>query len=120
MEAITLAIMGALGKLSEQAINDAYTSLKSLLCKKFGDTSEISVAVEALEKEPDSAARKAVLNEQAKMLNLEHDADVQQAISALTQRTQISVSVSGNATVQGVVGGEVNVDKMCFGSPKKS
>ena len=71
MDPITAAIVAALaaGALSgaqdaaRDAVSNAYTKLKGLLSRAFGDDSDIAAAVEHLEARPDSAPRAAVVGE---------------------------------------------------------
>ncbi len=123
MEPITVAVIAALGKISEAAIADGYQALKALLMRKFGEQSDIAVAVEKLEQDPQSQARKAVLDEEAGKVELSKDDDLRIAIDDLLSKlgeAGVKVTVRDQATAQGVIGaGNVNIKNMSFGSPKK-
>lgn len=51
-------------ELAKTAIMDAYNGLKALIRKKFGETSDLTSAIAALESKPDSAARQAMVKEE--------------------------------------------------------
>lgn len=125
MEPITAAVMAALAKLSEAAISDGYQALKALLKRKFGDQSDIAVAAEKLEQDPQSEAWKAVLDEQAKKHEVSQDKDLREAVDDLLARlgeigVKVEVTVRDQATAQGVIGaGKVEIKEMSFGSTKK-
>jgi DNA-binding MurR/RpiR family transcriptional regulator len=125
MEPITIAVIAALGKMSEAAIADGYQALKALLKSKFGEQSDIAVAAEKLEQDPQSQARKAVLDEEARKVEASKDDDLREAVDNLLTRlseagVKVEVTVRDQATAQGVIGaGNVNIENMSFGSPKK-
>lgn len=125
MEPITAAVIAALTKLSDTAISDGYQALKALLKRKFGDQSDIAVAAEKLEKDPQSEAWKAVLDEQSKKHEVSRDNDLCAVVDALLSRldeagVKVEVTVRDQATAQGIIGaGNVNIDNMSFGSIKK-
>lgn len=125
MEPITAAVIAALTKLSDTAISDGYQALKALLKRKFGDQSDIAVAAEKLEKDPQSEAWKAVLDEQSKKHEVSRDNDLCAVVDALLSRldeagVKVEVTVRDQATAQGIIGaGNVNIDNMSFGSKKK-
>jgi hypothetical protein len=125
MEPITAAVIAALAKLSEAAISDGYQALKALLKRKFGDQSDIAVAAEKLEQDPQSEAWKAVLDEQAKKPEVSQDGDLRKAVDDLLARlgetgVKVEVTVRDQATAQGVIGaGKVEIGEMSFGSNKK-
>ena len=48
MDILLTAILGALTKLTEQGVMDAYQGLKDLLKRKLGGDSDLVAAVEAL------------------------------------------------------------------------
>jgi hypothetical protein len=64
MDPISLAIIGALSKLSESVIKDSYEALKAAIARKFGIDSDISHAVDQLEKKPESTRRLETLKEE--------------------------------------------------------
>ncbi len=125
MEPITAAVVAALANISKEAISDGYQALKALLKRKFGEQSDVVVAAEKLEDDPDSEAWKAVLEEQAKTPEVAEDAEVRNAVNDLRAKLEnagisVQVTLSDSATAQGVIGaGKVEVGEMTFGSPKK-
>ncbi len=125
MEPITIAVIAALGKMSEAAIADGYQALKALLKSKFGEQSDIAVAAEKLDQDPQSQARKAVLDEEARKVEVSKDDDLCLVVDDLLARlgeagVKVEVTVRDQATAQGVIGaGNVNIENMSFGSPKK-
>ncbi|MEE3879352.1 hypothetical protein [Vibrio sp. YYF0003] len=124
MEPLTLAIIAALGKLSQEVISDTYSALKELLTRKFGTSSSLVSAVDELEKQPESKKKQAELDAHVKALNLSQEEEIKQAAEKLCQRcgidTHISISINGEAKVQGVVGStDVYIENMSFGSDKE-
>ncbi len=125
MEPLTAALVAALTKLSEAAISDGYQALKTLLKRKFGDQSDIAVAAEKLEQDPQSETWKAVLDEEARKVEVSKDDDLREAVDDLVARlgetgVNVEVTVRDQATAQGIIGaGNVNIENMSFGSIKK-
>jgi hypothetical protein len=79
MDAITTistAIVGALANLSKDAIQDSYKALKAALVKKVGKSSDLSKAVESLEKKPDSVGRQETLKEEIAAAQIEQDNEI--------------------------------------------
>lgn len=107
MDPITLAIVGALAKLSETVIADAYQALKAAIAQKFGGESDVSKAVESVEQKPESPGRQATLHEEVAAAQADQDPDLRQAAEAILARlkdlpdgqTVISQTVSGNQNV---------------------
>jgi hypothetical protein len=98
MDPITAAIVAALSagalsgltEASKTAIADGYGRLKVLLSKKFGGNSDVLHAVEQVETKPDSAGRKATLQEEVAAVQADQDLDLLQAAQALLQLLQAS------------------------------
>ncbi len=97
MDPITLAIVTAVStgvakELTEGAIKpaiaDAYHKLKALLSKKFGGESDVVHAVNEVEAKPDSAGRKATLQEEVVTAKADQDQEVLQAAQALLHLLQ--------------------------------
>jgi hypothetical protein len=96
MDPITAAIVGAvaagalsgLTEASKTAIADAYHQLKALLTKKFGGESDVVHAVNEVEAKPDSAGRKATLQEEITTAKADQDQEVLHAAQALLQLLQ--------------------------------
>ncbi len=85
MEVLVTAILGALAKLSDSAVQDAYRGLKALIAKKFGGVAQ---AVEELEQAPDSKGRRMVLEEQLDASAAAKDAELLAAARTLLERVQ--------------------------------
>ena len=56
MDPITTALVAALARLSETVVKDAYNGLKAIIVRKVGDGSDLTNALEHLEKRPNSLA----------------------------------------------------------------
>jgi hypothetical protein len=96
MDPITAAIVAAvsagaisgLTEASKTAITDAYSKLKALLTKRFGGQSDILHAVNEVEAKPDSAGRKATLQEEVAVAKADQDQEVLQTAQAILQLLQ--------------------------------
>jgi len=110
MDPITMALVAAITagaaagatKVGEQAIVDAYNSLKGLLVRKFGVESKVVKAVDNLEEEPDSAGQKAVVGEQVKKAQADQDAELQAAAEALLAK--LKAQPGGEQHIQNAIG----------------
>jgi hypothetical protein len=76
MDPITLAIVGALAKLSENVIADAYQALKAAIVQRWGEKSNIAVAVNDLENNPSSQGRKQILAEEIAKIKADENPDI--------------------------------------------
>jgi hypothetical protein len=98
MDPITTAIItalstGALSSLTEVSktvITDAYTQIKALLASKFGTTSDVVHAVEQVEAKPDSAGRRAMLQEEITAVKADQDPDLLRTAQTLLHLLQAS------------------------------
>jgi hypothetical protein len=96
-------------EVSKQGIVDAYDSLKRLLRQTFSQDSALIEAVGELEQKPDSAARKAVLQEEVKAAGAEQQPDIRHAAQALLD--QLKAQPGGEQHIKNVViGSTVNTD----------
>ena len=77
--ALSAGAIGGLTEASKTAITEAYTSLTSLLHKKFGAKSEVVQAIAQLEAKPESVSRQGMLQEELLTVNAEHDQELQAA-----------------------------------------
>lgn len=122
MDPITIAIVAALGKLSEQAIQDAYNALKLVIVKKFGADGRLFRSVKELEEDPNSEAGKMMIKEQVTKANALHDHDVLKALEALqtmlekspgtpVHSTVIKQQAGDNALQVGQIGRDLNIRK---------
>ncbi|MDJ0782295.1 MAG: hypothetical protein QNJ22_10000 [Desulfosarcinaceae bacterium] len=104
MDIITTAIIGALAKLSEDAIKDGYNALKTMLQRKFGSQSDVAIAVAELEQKPASVGRAVVLEEELQSVSALEDADLINVAEKLLERiadtngpqTVVQQTVSGH------------------------
>ncbi|XXY51423.1 hypothetical protein WME91_09795 [Sorangium sp. So ce269] len=107
METILAAIVGAVAKLAEPAIKDAYDALKALLRRKTGDKSRVVKAVENLEEDPGSEGRKLTLKEDLGKAGIDRDEEVLQSARALLEK--LGGRAAAGATVTRNVTGSGNV-----------
>ncbi len=77
--AVTAGAVAASKDVAAQAVKDGYAALKALIVRQFGQ----KVDVVALEKDPDSEARQAVLKEELETAGAAQDAEVVQQAQAL-------------------------------------
>ena len=111
MDPITLVALaiatGALLGLQETAsevVKDIYKALKRRLLREHGDQGEVKDAVEKVEADPDSKARKALLKEELAKTDVAEDAKLlelaKQLLAAagedVDQATGQAVSIVGN------------------------
>ncbi len=107
MDPISVAVTGALAKLSEQAVKDAYDALKALIASKFGKKSDLAKAVEGVEKKPESEGRKETLQEEVAAAKADQDQELVRAarqvldlIKTQPGAAQIIQTASGNQDIQ--------------------
>lgn len=127
MDPITLAVVSAIAagaitgvtKVGEQAIIDAYNTLKDLLKKKFGGDSKVMQAVKSIEEDPQSKGAPIVLQEQVVKAKADQDSELQEAAKVLLEKVkqepggeQIVQNAIGDYNVQVAGSGNVvNVDR---------
>jgi hypothetical protein len=132
MDPITTAIVAALPALAsdlvKSSVKDAYAGLKSIICRKWGDTSAVAKSVDALEANPKSKGQAAVLSEHVNAVNAMADVEVMQALAKLVDAlkkegiggesiAQIAINIAGG-NVQGVVGAQnISIGSMNFEAP---
>ena len=100
MELVLTAILGALTKLSDTAVRDAYEGLKGMIRRKFGGDSAIADAVDGVEKKPDSEARKGLLKEELADGEVDRHPELLAAAKALIDAVQ--ALPDGKATIQNI------------------
>lgn len=83
---ITTAIVTALANLSKEAIKDSYGALKAALQNKFGEKKDLVDAVNKLEEQPDSKARKALLEEEVDKAKVNDDPEILKLAQALLDK----------------------------------
>jgi hypothetical protein len=107
VDPISLAIVGALANLGQQAVKDGYEALKTLIARKFGPDSDLSKAVDGVEKKPDSDGRKGTLQEEIAAARADKDPEVLKLAQALIEKikeqpggqTIINQNVTGNGNI---------------------
>jgi TIR domain len=107
MDAILTAIIVALGKLSETVVKDGYEALKAVIRRKFGEDSDLSGAVEKLEKSPTSSGRKETLKEELMAAKADQDDEIIQAAKALLE--MVKKLPGGQQIIQQTVTGDKNI-----------
>lgn len=91
MDPITAAIVATLSagaisgltEVSKTAITDAYSKLKALLAKKFGDQSDVVHAINEVEAKPTSSGRKVALQEEISAVKADQDPEILSLAQAL-------------------------------------
>src|SRR5215472_12592700 len=103
MDAITTAILAALGVMGSEVIKsgvkDAYDALKAVIREKWSEDAPISKAIDALEEDPQSKAQAAVLEEKVGQVKPTDDADVAQALHKLIEQMKTG-GVGGEAVAR--------------------
>ena len=122
--ALTAGAVSGATKAGEQAISDAYNSLKELLKKKFGARSKVAKAVKELETNPKSKARKAVVSEEVAVAKADKDKDLIKAAKSLLNiikskpgGDQIVQMAMGDQNIQ--ISGDGNVVSVNTPKPKR-
>ncbi len=120
MDPVTAAIVAALAHVGEQAVADAYSSLKKLIAAKFGRDNTVTKSVDDLEAEPDSKGREIVLGEQVAKSGADSDAEILAAVAALQAVLEqqgagtntFTMTAGDNAVQFGEVrGGNINIER---------
>jgi hypothetical protein len=106
MDPVTAALLTAIAagaaKVGEQILVDGYAALKSLLGRKFGSESKVVKAVDELEANPNSAARKEVVKEEVAMVKADQDQEIVQMAQSLLESVQ--ALPGGKEIVQSAIG----------------
>ncbi|MCI5167002.1 MAG: hypothetical protein D3903_13140 [Candidatus Electrothrix sp. GM3_4] len=106
MDFITSAIASAVGSLGLEGVQHGYNKLKALLQSKFGEDSALAEAVEQFEKNPESAARKAVVAEELAKVRGHQDEEV---LAVAKQLLELLTAVQPQGDVFSGSGKQVNV-----------
>ena len=121
MDPITTALVAAaaagVAKVGEKVVVDGYAGLKELIRRKFGKDSEVARAVEAVEAKPDSAGRKATLEEELTAVKAPEDGELVEAARQLIEQlqaqpggAQIVQQATGTNIAQAAGGGTATVN----------
>jgi hypothetical protein len=101
---------------AKKAVADAYAGLKSLIQKKFGGDSEAAVAIDKLEKDPNSEGRKMILGEELQKAGANELPDLLAAaqtlrslLEALPKGDTYNLTATGDRNIQ-VVKGTVSIN----------
>lgn len=105
MDLVSLAITSAVSKLAEAVIRDAFDTLKKSIEHRVGKKSKLAQAVNDLEDNPQSSARKEVLIEEVVLAKAHKDEQIRKYAERLLTSLK---SVAGGAdcieNVQSVYG----------------
>jgi hypothetical protein len=131
MDPITTAVVAALPALAsdvaKSAVKDAYDALRAIIRGRWGETSPVAKAVDALESDPTSGEQARAFEEKIADIKATEDPDVMKALAKLvvslektdtrgSASTQINLSVQGGNN-QGVIGAQhVTVATLSFGT----
>ena len=107
MDTVTLAIISALAKLSESVIKDGYEALKATITRKYGKKSDLTLAIENVEKKPDSPGRKETLKEEISVAKVNDDPEILKLAEVIIKNIQeipggkniVSQTVTGNQNI---------------------
>jgi len=123
MDSITQAVVAAVAGLAQPAVKDAYEALKTALAHKFGAHADLGKAVAALEAQPASPARCAMVAEEMAASGAAKDQEIIELaarLAALAEKTAGAITVHQEVRGKGnfVAGGNmtVNVSKPGAGS----
>ena len=86
LTALVAGVTAGVTDVGKKAIVDAYEGLKGVIKTKFGAQSELITAITSLEGKPDSAGRKATLQEEVVATHADQDAEIIAAVQALEEK----------------------------------
>jgi hypothetical protein len=107
MDPITAAILAVLPALAsdvfKSGVKDAYEGLKAVIRRRWGDAAPISKAITAIEEDPKSKAKAAVLEEKVGAVKAAEDPEVAQALRRLVEQMKTH-GIGGDAVARIQVG----------------
>lgn len=111
MDPVTTAIVNFLAagvgagftEASKTVAVDAYGKLKDLIAKKTGEESELTNAINQLEKKPDSASRKGVVQEEIEDAGISGDPEIFTLAQKLVELIE-SHGKAGQSVIQIAIG----------------
>lgn len=101
--ALVAGAAAALKSTAEQAVKDAYAGLKRLVLDRCGHKADVAQAVAELESKPDSAGRKATLQEELAAAGVDKDQEVVDCAVALLKQAE-----NQNPGITGGLVGQIN------------
>jgi hypothetical protein len=107
MDPITTTMLAALARLSETVIKDSYDGLKAIIIRKVGKDSDLTKAVDHLEKKPDSAGRAQTLTEEIAAAKVNQDEELLTAARLLQE--MLKSRGDAGQTIQQTVTGNQNI-----------
>jgi hypothetical protein len=88
MDPITTALIAAIAagatQVGKSPVVDSYNGVKALIKKRFGKT-ELPMAIENLEKKPESKSRQGMVQEEVESANADKDPEILKAIQTLVK-----------------------------------
>ena len=91
----TAIAAGAAEGIASQLVHDAYTQLKTLIIRKFGDKPQVSAAVQLVETQPDSKPYQQALETSLEQVHAADDPDIvdqTQTLLALLQKSGLGAT----------------------------
>lgn len=101
--ALVAGAAAALKSTAEQAVKDAYAGLKRLVLDRCRHKADVAQAVVELESKPDSAGRKATLQEELAAAGVDKDQEVVDCAVALLKEAE-----KQNPGITGGLVGQIN------------
>lgn len=99
---VTAVVAGAalgLKSTTEQALQDAYVGLKTLILDRYGDRADVASALESVEQKPESEGRQSVLEEELEQTAVAEDQEVLGAAQALLEKAHLRQAEAGPSQV---------------------
>lgn len=107
--AITAGVTTGAMQAGQQAISDAYAGLKQLIAKKLGEPSEVTAAIDGLEKRSKSQSRQDTLSEELQLAKADEDQELVRAAEDLLRLLKAPGDKSPGHTIQMAIGKAIGV-----------